>query len=109
LQPILDAFPQADVLVRAFDRRQLLDFNGLPLAGVTREVFESAVAMGRTALEKMGLDATQIDEVERQYRENDRARLDVQLSAGVMAAGDLLYRPGRTMILPERSTIGDDA
>lgn len=109
LQPILEAFPQASVLVRAYDRRQLLEFNGMPVGGVIREVFESAVALGRTALEKLGLDAAEIAEVERQYRDNDHARLDVQLSAGLMAAGDLLYRPGRTMILPERSTVGDEA
>ncbi|WP_349356835.1 cation:proton antiporter [Sphingobium nicotianae] len=109
LAPIQEAFPQIGILVRVFDRRQLLDFNALGNGAVTREVFESAVTMGRTALDRLGLTVPEIDEVERQYRANDQARLDVQLSAGVMAAGDLLYRPGRTMILPEKSTIGDDA
>jgi hypothetical protein len=75
-----------------------------------REVYESGVAMGRIALEKLGLDPDQVDEVERQYRENDRKRLDVQISSGALeAAKDLMYRPGRTMILPEKQTIGDDA
>ena len=82
---------------------------GLPLEAVTREVFESAVSMGRIALEKLGLDQDQIDDIERQYRENDRVRLDVQMSSGLMAAGHLLYRPGRTMILPEKQMVGDDA
>lgn len=110
LQEILEAFPQASVLVRAFDRRQLISLTKLNLGGVVREVYESAVAMGRIALEKLGLDPDQVDEVERQYRENDRKRLDVQISSGALeAAKDLMYRPGRTMVLPERQTIGDDA
>jgi monovalent cation:proton antiporter-2 (CPA2) family protein len=110
LQEILEAFPQASVLVRAFDRRQLISLTELNLGGVVREVYESAVAMGRIALEKLGLDPDQVDEVERQYRENDRKRLDVQISSGALeAAKDLMYRPGRTMVLPERQTIGDDA
>jgi monovalent cation:proton antiporter-2 (CPA2) family protein len=110
LQEILEAFPQASVLVRAFDRRQLISLTELNLGGVVREVYESAVTMGRIALEKLGLDPDQVDEVERQYRENDRKRLDVQISSGALeAAKDLMYRPGRTMVLPERQTIGDDA
>lgn len=110
LQEILEAFPQASVLVRAYDRRHLMSLTELNLGGVVREVYESAVAMGRTALERLGLDPDQVDEIERQYRENDRKRLDVQISSGALeAAKDLMYRPGRTMILPEKQIIGDDA
>ncbi|HWJ69374.1 MAG TPA: cation:proton antiporter [Sphingobium sp.] len=109
LKPILRAFPQAGVLMRAYDRRHLIAVNDLPLAGVVREVYESAVSMGRAALARLGLDEAQIDEVERQYRENDRKRLDVQKASGLMAAKDLLFRPGRTMVLPEKQILGDDA
>jgi len=109
LMPILRAFPQAAVLMRAYDRSHLIAVNDLPLAGVVREVYESAVSMGRAALARLGLDEEQIDEVERQYRENDRKRLDVQRSSGILAAKDLLFRPGRTMVLPEKQILGDDA
>jgi len=110
LQPILEAFPQASVLVRAFDRRHLIEMTDLNLGGTIREVYESAVSMGRIALEKLGLDAEQVDEVERQYRDNDRKRLDMQISSGALeTAKDLMYRPGRTMVLPEKQTIGDEA
>jgi len=109
LEPILEAFPQAAVLVRAYDRRHLLALTDLNLAGTTREVYESAIALARMALGQLGLDEADIAEIERQYRENDRQRLDVQIGAGLLAAKDLMYRPGRTMVLPERQTIGDEA
>src|SRR5690606_17759559 len=68
LAPILEAFPQAAVLVRTFDRSHLIAVHDLPLAGTVREVFESAVTMGRAALTRLGLDETQVNEIERQYR-----------------------------------------
>lgn len=109
VQPILEAFPQAAVLVRAYDRRQLIDMTGVRLGGMVREVYESAVAMGRIALEELGIEAEQVAEIERLYRENDAKRLEVQISSGLMAAKDLMFRPGRTMVLPEKQMLGDDA
>lgn len=109
VQAIMDAFPQAAVLVRAYDRRHLLALHDLGLAGTTREVFESAIALARSALGRLGLDQAQVAEVERQYRENDRQRLEAQVGAGLMAGKDLMYRPGRTMVLPEQQTVGDEA
>ncbi len=46
LKPVVDAFPNAKVLMRVFDRRQLLAIDGAGVDGVIREVFESSVAMG---------------------------------------------------------------
>jgi len=110
MESIAEAFPQAAILTRAYDRRQLIDFARLDLAGVTRELYESAVSMGRLALGRLGLDEKQVEEVERQYRANDQQRLDLQLTSGKLtAAKDLMYRPGRTMVLPERQIVGDDA
>lgn len=110
VQEIMDAFPQAAVLVRAFDRRQLIDLSELGIGGTVREVYELAVTLGRMALANLGLDPAAVDEIERQYRANDRERLDVQIASGALvAAKDLMYRPGRTMVLPERQIVGDDA
>ena len=98
LQPILEAFPQAAVLVRAFDRQHLLQLGELDLAGTVREVFESAVHMGLQAMHALGMPDAEIAEVERRYRENDRQRLDAQDAAGTLhAAKDLMYRPGHSM------------
>ena len=103
LEPIAEAFPQAALLVRAFDRRQLLTLRNMDLAGVVREVFESAVCMGVQAMEALGVPQKEIEEVERQYRENDEQRLAVQSRQGtLLAAKDLMFRPGRKMRLIAR-------
>lgn len=103
LQPIAEAFPQAALLVRVFDRKQLLALEHIDLAGTVREVFESAICMGVQAMSALGVPQAQREEVERQFRENDRQRLDLQIEHGsLMAAKDLLFRPGRGMRLLTR-------
>jgi len=110
LAPVLEAFPQTAVLVRTYDRRHLIQLNEIDVAGAVREVFESAIAMGRLALEKLGVRPEEIDEVEQQYRENDRDRLVVQLKEGsLMAAKDMMYRPGHAMLLRSREISGEEA
>ncbi|HEV2864945.1 MAG TPA: monovalent cation:proton antiporter-2 (CPA2) family protein, partial [Allosphingosinicella sp.] len=69
LEPLLEAFPQAAVFVRAFDRLHLIELRALDLNCVIREVFESAVAMGREALALFCIDSEEVDRVEREYRE----------------------------------------
>ncbi|HTH28300.1 MAG TPA: sodium:proton exchanger, partial [Sphingobium sp.] len=110
LEPIAQAFPQAALFVRAFDRRQLIALDGVDLAGVTREVFESAIRMGVEVLASLGLPEEDIVEVERQYRENDRERLDRQIAGGnLLAAKHLMYGPGRRMVLSGDAPLGDNA
>ncbi|MDX3899476.1 MAG: monovalent cation:proton antiporter-2 (CPA2) family protein [Sphingobium sp.] len=103
LEPIAEAFPQAALVVRAFDRRQLLELVDMDLAGVVREVFESAVCMGVQAMEALGVPEAEVAEVERQYRENDGQRFDLQREHGdLIAAKELMFRPGRAMRLLSR-------
>jgi monovalent cation:proton antiporter-2 (CPA2) family protein len=110
LGPIAEAFPQAAIFVRAFDRRQLIAFDTMDLAGVTREVFESAIRMGVEVLSAIGLPEEDIIAAERQYRDNDRERLDRQIAGGnLMAAKNLMYGPGRRMVLPSDAPLGDNA
>src|SRR3546814_399963 len=52
LEPVRRAFPQAAVFARVFDRRQLLALRALELEGMVREVWESAIKMGRMALDR---------------------------------------------------------
>lgn len=100
LEPIMEAFPHAAVLVRAYDRRQVLALDGLDVTGVVREVFESSVMMGIQAMQALGVPPNEIAEVERQYRENDEQRFALQRAEGtLLAAKDLMYRPGRAMTL----------
>ncbi len=108
LEPIAEAFPQAALLVRAFDRRQLLALQDVALAGVVREVYESAICMGVKAMQALGVPPEEAEEVERQYRDNDGQRLALQIEKGnLLAAKDLMYRPGRGMQLLSRGDGGD--
>ena len=86
LQPILEAFPHAAVFVRAFDRLHLMELAAADLKFVIREVFESAVLMGREALSLFGLEGDEVDRVEEQYRLRDRERLDQQSVSGDLHA-----------------------
>jgi len=86
LEPILEAFPQAAIFVRAFDRRHLMELAPLDLKCAVREVFESAVLMGREALALFCIDADEVNRVECEYRERDRLRLDSQTASGDLHA-----------------------
>ena len=98
LAPVQQAFPDAALLVRAFDRRQLIALAPLDDAQVVREVYESAICMGRLALGALGADAELLDRVEREYRDTDVERLRLQTETGdLKAAKDMIYRPGNTM------------
>ena len=100
LAPIRESFPQARILVRVFDRRQLVAFTDSGVTGIVREVYESAICMGIQSLQALGVSDEEIAEVERQYRANDDQRLAIQREHGnLMVAKDLMYRPGRTMTL----------
>lgn len=76
-----EAFPRAAIYVRAFDRRQLLQLKGTPVAGVVREVFDSAVRMARMAMTQVGVDEVELDRTEDFYRQRDRERLKIALGA----------------------------
>jgi monovalent cation:proton antiporter-2 (CPA2) family protein len=84
---VLDAFPQASVLLRAYDRLHLMELDGLDLAFAQRELFESAVAMGRAALKEVGFPANEIERVDGEYRLRDCERLELQAASGDLHAG----------------------
>lgn len=84
--PVLEAFPQAAVMVRAYDRRQVIALSDFDLAGVVREVHESAIRMGTDALGRIGYSEEDIAEAEAGYRERDRMRLEAQIETGDLHA-----------------------
>ncbi len=92
LEPVLHAFPQAAVLLRTFDRRQMMTIAGLRTCYAIREVHESAVVMARRALAAVGVEDDRIAEVERNYRRRDADRLEAQTATGDLhALGDTVY------------------
>jgi glutathione-regulated potassium-efflux system protein KefB len=78
----------------------LMELDGLDLAFAQRELFESAVAMGRAALKASGIGSAEIERVERAYRSRDCERLELQSSTGDLHAG-LERSFGADRALPE--------
>jgi len=100
LHAVHAAFPQAEILVRAFDRRTMLKLKDAPVRRVVREVLESAVMMGRNALEALEVSRPEIERAEAAYRARDKERLKAQYQSGDLAAArDRIFtqpvRPGR--------------
>ncbi len=95
MKPIVEAFPNAKILMRVFDRRQLLAVDGAGVDGVIREVFESSIAMGLTALRHLDVDPSEMEDVEATLRHLDETRLQAQLDEGDISAGmDHRFKPG---------------
>lgn len=95
-QAVREAFPQAAVYVRAFDRRSVMLLHGSPIDGVVREVLESALAMARMGLERLGLSEAEIERAEATWRRIDAERLKAQSEAGDLHAlrASILTDPG---------------
>jgi glutathione-regulated potassium-efflux system protein KefB len=103
LTPVLEAFPHAAVMVRVYDRRQLIRLQGVDLAGTVREVYESAICMGRQALAAVGIEAAEVDRVEEEYRRRDALRLTEQgLKGDLHAAQHMVFTPERSLDTEER-------
>jgi hypothetical protein len=83
----METFPHAAIMARVYDRLQVIEFDGLDLAVCEREVYESAVVMGREALTKLGVSRREAERVEREYRERDLERLEKQTITGDLHAG----------------------
>ncbi|PKB25023.1 Kef-type potassium/proton antiporter (CPA2 family) [Novosphingobium kunmingense] len=90
-----EAFPQASVFVRGFDRRSIIELHGSPVAGVVREVMESAVKLASSALDSIDVSREEITRAVGKYRATDAERLSLQKESGdIRAARDLiLTRP----------------
>jgi len=79
-----------------------MDFSDLPLALVQRELFESAVRMGREALVRLGISEREAERVEAEYRARDEERLKLQ-----SATGDI--HSGKERMFGQNSSLADEA
>lgn len=86
IEGVREAFPNAGIYVRAYDRRALVRLKPTPAKRVVREVLESAIKMARLALEDTGVSLEQINRAEDMYRARDRERLTLQIEAGDLTA-----------------------
>jgi len=86
-------FPQARVLVRAFDREHALELVALDVDFQIRETFESAVRFGQAALEALGVDPEEAARISAEVRRLDAERFELEVAAG----GDV--RAGRRLLI----------
>jgi hypothetical protein len=65
-----------------------MELRDLDLVLAERELFESAVVMGKAALRASGIVPGEIERVEREYRLRDCERLERQAATGDLHAGE---------------------
>ncbi len=98
IAPVRAAFPHLKLLARAFDRRHWLELKQADIETVVREVFDSAVVLGRVALSDLGTPDPVIDAIEAEFRRRDAERLSAQLTSGdPMAGRESFFRPDSPM------------
>jgi len=101
IEGVHEAFPNAALYVRAFDRRTVIRLKDTSAACLVREVMESAVKMARLALEDLEVSQENIDRSEDMFRRSDKERLKKQIESGdIHAAQDQIFtnteRKGRS-------------
>ena len=100
LQPILEAFPKAAIMVRAYDRLHMMSLSKLDLAGAVRELFESAVLLGRETLDRLGFSPENVEMIETEYRRRDGLRLEAQIASGdVTVNREMMFSHERSLDL----------
>ena len=85
LEAVCEAFPDASIYVRTYDRRALVKLKRSRVkAFVVREVMESAIKMARVAMRDLDISPSDIDRAEETYRGRDKERLTLQIEANDM-------------------------
>ena len=92
-------FPMVPVLARAFDREHALELVQHGVDYQMRETLQSAIAMGREALIRLGDDDEVADEVMADIRNRDAERFELECVGGLSA--------GVALILSNRNTSPD--
>ncbi len=80
-------FPQAQVLVRSFDREHSLALIGAGVDYQIRETFESAVEFGKAALMSVGIAREDADAIALEIRRRDAERLELEIVGGDLRSG----------------------
>ncbi len=93
LHSVHEAFPDAKIYVRVFDRRSVMKLGHGPQESAVREVLESAIRMALMGLETLGLSEEELGRAESTYRSLDRERLSEQVDTGdIRAAQERMVR-----------------
>jgi hypothetical protein len=95
LDAVRQAFPHLKILVRAHDRMHYMRLVSADIDLVVRELFHSALEVGRIALRELGATEKTIDAITEEYVRRDNERLALQVASGdIMAGRDTIFRPG---------------
>jgi glutathione-regulated potassium-efflux system protein KefB len=84
-------FPQAKLLVRAFDRGHVLQLMAKDVDYFVRETFDAASAFGEAALRAIGVPKDEAADIATDVRRRDDERLALQMSGGLAAGNDLMH------------------
>jgi len=87
---IKSEFPQAKVLVRAYDRIHAVELMKKGVDYQLRETFESAVRFGATTLYELGIDQEEIRQIADEIRARDSERLQLEFDGGLESARSLI-------------------
>lgn len=98
---IREHFPNVRLYVRSFDRSHTLELMDMEVDYQIREMFESALAMGRNVLDGLDVPQDRIDDIIEDLRKRDLKRLQLQQTKGLFAGADLAFR---NMVTPEPLT-----
>ncbi|MEP2943746.1 MAG: monovalent cation:proton antiporter-2 (CPA2) family protein [Hyphomicrobiales bacterium] len=85
-------FPETKIYARAYDRAHTLELMELEVDFQIREMFESALVMGRGILDGMDVPLDRADFVIEDVRRRDMARLQLQQAKGLFAAADIAFQ-----------------
>lgn len=95
LEPVRMAFPHLKFIVRVHDRLHAMRMIASGQEHVVRELFWSAVEMGRMVLKELGTPEETITQIVEEYVRRDTERLALQVASGDLMAGqDRMFRPG---------------
>lgn len=83
-------FPQAKILVRAYDRTHARELLTAGADFQIRETFESAILFGQEALRQVGVGDLEVAEVSERIRQLDLERFELEMAAGATEAGRAL-------------------
>lgn len=87
---VKEEFPLTRLFVRAYDRGHSIRLIQAGVDYQVRETFESALRFGQTVLTELGLDEEEAAETIAETRRRDDARLDLQLTGGLLAGRQLM-------------------
>jgi glutathione-regulated potassium-efflux system protein KefB len=98
-------FPQATLVVRAYDREHAWHLAGEGVTHFLRETFESALQFGTLALRQLGVTSVEADRIADTVRQRDADRLAYELAGGDWLTGAVMSfsrRPQPTPLTPPR-------